>query len=170
MSFTSRIEGGLYRKQIHDFVYALFFGVISALFGHIFFSVPNYHLAFTDLREIPLLISVIYIRNPIYLIISCLVSSINIGSEVPFAPTVVMHIIPIFIAWAAYQKIRNRTFTYLHIGLIASLGVVGYYFIFLFPSFILTYEIFGLNDSQSFYRHYLHLVSATAMKWQAPYL
>lgn len=160
MSFTSRIKGGWYRKQVHDFVYSLFFGFISTLFGHIYFLVPNYSLAFTDLREIPLLVSVIYIRNPIYLIISCLLSSIHIGSDLPFTPTVVMHILPILVAWAAYQTIKNRTFEYWQIGLLGSFGVLAYYLIFLFPSFILTYEFFGLNDEQSFYAHFLYLMRA----------
>jgi signal transduction histidine kinase len=161
MIFTLRTADGSYRKQINDFGYSMFFGFLSALFGHVFFLVPNYYLAYTDLREIPLLVSVIYIRNPFYLLVACVVSSVHIGSDVPFAPTAVMHVIPIFIAWAAYQAIKNKTFLYWQIGLFSFLSVLIYYLVFLFPSFVLTYELFDLNDSKSFYEHYSYLVYAT---------
>jgi signal transduction histidine kinase len=151
----------LHSREIGDLAFAVFFGILASLFGHIYFCVPDYPFAFTDLREIPLIIAVIYIRNPLYIILSCMLSAIQLTNQLPFLPTAVMHVVPVIVVWGAYQFIKTKKMKHLQRGLLWALIMVVYYYVFLFPSFVITFECFGLNDGKSFFTHLSYLIAAT---------
>lgn len=148
-------------KQLADPAFAIFFGILASLFGHVYFSVPGYPLAFTDLREIPLIIAVVYIRNPLYIMLSCMLSAIQLTNQLPFLPTAIMHIVPVCFVWVAYQFLKDKKMIHLQRGFLWAVVTMVYYYIFLFPSFVLTFEFFGLNDGESFFAHLYYLMAAT---------
>ena len=49
-----------------DLIYMIIFGGLSLILGLFKFEIPGVEGGVSDLREIPLLISVFYIRNPMF--------------------------------------------------------------------------------------------------------
>ena len=135
-----------------DLVYALFFGTLSLGLGELKFNIPGVEGGQTDFREIPLIISVFYIRNPLVLIVAILITTIDlrVTGEGSAITTFVMHIIPAFITWWVYNKTNKIKSSVLIRGLVWAFYVVLYYALFLIPIMILSDKLVGINTDASF--------------------
>lgn len=65
------------KPLLKDFLLMILFGVLSYLFGLIKLSVPGIEGTVSDLSEIPLLISIFYLSNPLFAIGISAISSIG---------------------------------------------------------------------------------------------
>ena len=146
---------------LSDFVYALFFGILSLGLGELRFEIPTVAGGATDFREIPLIISVFYIRNPLFLILSCLITAIEIHlpAEGSTITTFIMHIIPAFITWWFYRMASNYFLTTLTKGLLWVFYIIIYYGLLLIPLMILSDIIVGINVAE-FMPTYLNVMSS----------
>jgi len=118
--------------------------------GQIEFEIPGIEGGATDFREIPLIIGVFYIRNPLFLIIGSLLTSIEFqypyeGSAIT---TFVMHIIPTLITWWVYKKASQYFLTALTKGLLWVFFIIIYYSVFLIPIMIVSDAIMGVNTNE----------------------
>jgi len=143
-SFRSNFEKN---PLLSDFIYAFFFGILSLGLGELKFDIPGVVGGSTDLREIPLIVSVFYIKNPLFLIISCLITTIDIGlpGEGSAVTTFVMHIIPAFITWWFYRKTSEYFLTTLTKGILWVFYIIIYYGLLLIPMMILSDLMVGVN-------------------------
>lgn len=160
MFYTLRSKFEKY-PLLADLVYAIFFGTLSLAFGELKFGIPGVEGGQTDFREIPLIISVFYIRNPLFLIGACLITSINLrtagdGSSIT---TFVMHIVPVFISWWLYNKISKTSLAVLNKGLIWVFYVAIYYVVFLTPLMLFTDKMVGINTDVTFI-YYITLIGS----------
>lgn len=152
----------LYKPEWKDFrmniYYMIFFGVFSFILSTITFSIPGIEGAASDLAEIPLLISVFFITNPLYLIGSCLISALGFPSGGSYLSTFLMHTAALIITWYFSQYLRKIKFGNIALGIIWALYTVVYYVVFLVPFYILTNWLVGLNTDKSFFRIYFEVV------------
>ncbi len=116
----------------------LLLGVVSGVFSNIKFSIPGLYAITLDLREIPLLISIFYFTNPVYMIGLSIVSTL-------FTPNIEnyevvnfgMHAIGLVVIYFAYQKLHKSPLSsVLKVTVLGFLIVVLYYTVILF-SFVL---------------------------------
>lgn len=145
MFYTVRTKLEKYPNLV-NFVYALFFGILSLAFGELKFVIPGIEGGSSDFREIPLIVSVFYITNPVFLIISCFVTSITTSPDGSYLTTFGMHIIPLVVSFLFYKYLKTITTTILNRGVIWSFYIVIYYAIFLIPVMILIDQLVGLNE------------------------
>jgi signal transduction histidine kinase len=147
-------------SKLHDLTISIIFGVLSSFFGHIFFEVLGYKYAYTDLREVPILIGIFYLRNPLYLLIIILLGSYRFLNHYPYWVTVIMHIPAGFFAYYAYHKLIKSISNVWKLGVLWGLVILIYYYIVIMPSFVISYEIFGLNINPDLIENYLNLSNA----------
>ena len=82
----------------------ILFYIFSIALGTIQFQVPGIEGSFSDLREIPLLISIFYLKNPVSVIILCVLTAFNIPPETSFLSTFTMHLVGLITGWLFYKK------------------------------------------------------------------
>ena len=146
---------------IADLLYALFFGGLSLALGELKINLPGVEGGQTDFREIPLIISVFYIRNPLFLIVACLITSIELNplGEASPVTTFTMHITAVYISWLFYNRLNKISSLILNKSLLWVFFVVIYYIVFLIPIMILSDNLVGLNLNTSF-DYYVLIISS----------
>jgi signal transduction histidine kinase len=137
------------------------FGLLSDILSLIQFKLPNNEDVYSDLREIPLFIGILYLRNPLLITLACIFSPLTYLVGVPYLPTVVMHIFPLLIIAWVYKKMNLENDSR---SLVLTKWLViclFYYFIMLFPSSVITYQIFDLDKGQPLLDAYLALTKTS---------
>lgn len=87
-----------------DLVNAVFFGVLSILFGVVKIQMPAFEGITADFREIPLLIAVFYLRSFWWLFLVCGITILT-PSSVSGITVYWMHFFAMLFAWFSYHKI-----------------------------------------------------------------
>jgi len=134
---------------------ALFFGIVSYFFGIIQFNIPGIEGATSSLNEVPQLISIIYITNPLYILIVSLIASLITPSDGSYLSTFLMHSLSLIPFWFYYQWIKGKL-EFLTISFFI-IGLLCYYLLLLLPLMILTNYIL-LDNHQNFIDFYTILV------------
>ena len=147
-----------------DIYYMIFFGLFSFILTTITFSIPGIEGAASDLSEIPLLISVFFISNPLYLLGSCLIAAMGFPSEGSYLSTFLMHAGALVITWYFFQYLRKVRYGNITLGIIWAVYTILYYVVFLVPFYILTNWLVGLNTEKSFFRIYIEII--TSLKFE----
>jgi len=94
---------------VKSLVNAVFFGIASYILGFVRFDVSDMVGVMSDFREIPLLISVLYIKNPVYYLIICGISTLGISDLSSFPIIFSMHLVSNASIWFIYSFIRKKT-------------------------------------------------------------
>jgi len=137
----------------------LFYGVLSFILGWVKFNAPDIQGATTDLREIPLLISVFHISNPWVTVGACLISSGSTLSDGSYLSSFLMHMISVFISWYIYRYFSRLNIQSYKLGIIWFIYVAFYYLLLLYPILIITNYLVGINTEKGFIPFYLGMVS-----------
>lgn len=147
----------LKNKIFSNFVKIILFGSISFLLGLVRFDIPGIEGAVSDLREVPLLISVFYFTNPLYLIGVSLITALGTPPEGSIFSTFIMHAGALIIFWYI-----NKLFKFISkssiLGLLWFLCVLFYYLIILILM-VLTNYLVGLNQNINLINFYFDLIS-----------
>lgn len=114
----------------------------------------------SDLREIPLLISVFYITNPFYTLGSALISALGTPPDGSFLSSFLMHAIPLLVTWYFYYNLRKLNYGNIIQGLIWVIFTLVYYLVLLLPLLIITNLAFGLNTDKNPIDFYFELISS----------
>jgi signal transduction histidine kinase len=140
-AFFLRISKKKVSKEMFTLVVC---GLISAMLGIIQFQIPDMQGGVSDLREIPLLIAIFHLSNPLYTFGLALFSIIGSPPEV-YISTYLMHQIGLLAAWYMYSWLkRKKTAAIIH-GLVWFGIVLIYYLAFLVPVLIFSTKMLGLN-------------------------
>lgn len=102
-NFWSRIKDGHFNR---DIFYMLLFGVLSLVFAGIKFYILGFREVISNFREIPLLISIFYIRNPLYLIGLSLITTINTSPGIPYSLNLSVHLVSLLSSWGLYYYLK----------------------------------------------------------------
>jgi len=150
-----------------DWGYMLLFGIASSLLGFIQFQIPGVQDTSTDLREIPLLLALFYIRNPLSTIGLTFISTSGMFffPESPYIQTFLMHVVSVFPASYMANIIKNKTYTALQFSLLWALLVTIYFLVFLIPASIFSYQLMGQNLDKTFTVYYSDLVNMIKYEW-----
>ncbi|WP_456461797.1 sensor histidine kinase [Reichenbachiella sp.] len=89
---------------LSDFTNAVFFGVLSILFGYVKIQMPDFGGITADFREIPLLIGLFYLRSFWPILIMCGITLVT-PSSVSWVTVFSMHFIALFFTRIAYVKL-----------------------------------------------------------------
>lgn len=108
------------------------------------FTIPGLGGTATDLREIPILISVVYIKNPASTIGIILLSALSMHEDGAFISYFLMHLPSSLAAWFIFQKLRKRTLRNWQLGIIWCFVTLFYYSLII-PTYILSENIFVSN-------------------------
>jgi signal transduction histidine kinase len=128
-------------KILNEFFKIILFGFSSYILGLIRFSIPGLESTTSDFREIPLLISIFHVSNPISLIIMSLITSLDFITQHTFTQTFISHAFALTVSWYIFKFIKTKKRSYYISGFIWLSYVTIYYFIFLVPAIIISYEI-----------------------------
>lgn len=112
--------------------------------GLVEFQIPGLGGTATDLREIPILISVVYIKSPISTIGIILLSALSMHEDGAFISYFLMHLPSSLAAWLIYQKIKTYTLRNWQLGIIWCLVTLFYYSLII-PSYIVSENVFVNN-------------------------
>jgi signal transduction histidine kinase len=114
---------------------SLFFGILSLLLGLIQFQIPGSSGVSTDLREIPLLISVFYLGSPFsFLIISALTALAALTMEgAHYSTSFLIHFIPLLIAMQFYSTLKTKELKASWKGVSWGFFTIAYYCLGLIP-------------------------------------
>src|SRR5687767_3498242 len=93
-------------QYVKDFGFTLLFGILSIILGTVHFEIPGFEGSHSDLREIPLLISVFHIRHVAFLPAISLMTLIGVPADASYLATFLMHAGALVPAWAGYQVLR----------------------------------------------------------------
>ncbi|WNB17485.1 phytochrome family protein [Marivirga arenosa] len=150
----------LNNKEFKDIILSVIFGLLSALLSLVQFEIPGFSGAISSLNEIPLLISVFYIVNPFYLIITVIISSLTTPEQGSVYSTILMHAGGLAF-FGIYYHLLLKHFPEKVLKSIAycAVGIVVYYYIFLMPIFVVSNKFLGLTDL-SFTNSYASLSQA----------
>lgn len=138
----------LKNQHFRDMIISVIFGLLSALLSLVKFNIPGFTAAISSLNEIPLLISVFYLVNPFYLIISVVISALTTPEQGSIYSTILMHAGGLAFFCTYYHLLLKRlTDEIIRSILLCALGIVIYYTVFLVPIFIITNQLLGLNNT-----------------------
>lgn len=146
------------KPLLKDFLLMILFGVLSYLFGLIKLSVPGIEGTVSDLSEIPLLISVFHLSNPLFAIGISAISSIGTPAGGSFFSTLIMHSISLMVYWGIFNYFKKKNLSTPILGLINFFSSLVYYLVFLIPLLIITQYAFGLNVEKKFIAFFIELV------------
>jgi len=119
----------------------LMLSVSAIVLGMIKFQLPGLDGTASDLREIPLLVALLYIRKPLYIIPLSAIGLIRpFESDAFYFGDVISHLTGLGVGWFLLQFIQKRQLkTYIKAALWATFVPI-YYFFILIPLIILFYQ------------------------------
>ncbi|MEM7551413.1 MAG: hypothetical protein AAF363_17155 [Bacteroidota bacterium] len=144
--------------QYKNIIYTLAFGTLSALLSIIQFQIPDIVGGSSDLREIPLLISIFYLTSPWYVLGEAFISSLILPPGGSFPITIITHSIGLFIIWHAYHFIRKFDLESGKQGLAWLVTTFIYYLFIMIPLIVVGFMYTGVNPELSFTEFYSQLV------------
>lgn len=145
MHFKSLFTSNPWLREI---AFICLFGILSALMGFVEFQMPGFSGTATDLREIPILLSVVYLRYFGSTIGVILFSVVSMHEDGSFVSYFLMHFVAIIFVWYAYRKTKSSNIDNLRMGLSWSAITLGYYAIIL-PVYLLAESVL-LNNHMPF--------------------
>ena len=143
-------------SYVKDAFYTILFGILSGVLSKVGVGDSN-------LREIPLLIGLFHIVNPVFIIVLCLFTLINAPSEVPYWAVYGVHLLPLFLAWLSFKLVGKKDWPNIFFGLASMAITIGYYLLLLLPLVLVVLQMVS-NDEKSFLDSYLTFLPPNAFE------
>jgi signal transduction histidine kinase len=140
--------------------FMILFGALSFVLGNIKINIPGIAGGYSDLREIPLLISIFHITNPLYTIGICFISALGSPPEGSYLSTFLMHFASLIIIWGVYRYLKDLNWGNITQAVVWFIITLGYYLVLLLPLLILTNYMVGLNSEKKFLPFYFSLIKS----------
>jgi signal transduction histidine kinase len=137
------------RPILRNLILMLAFGVFSLLLGKISFFLPGLEGGGSDMREIAVLMSVIYLPHWLYLVGVSFITSLSFPAGEIEVSTLLMHCTAGIFAWFSYSFLHKRVSRSYYLGIYWAGMVILYYVVFLIPTLVIVYLCYGLIDKTS---------------------
>jgi signal transduction histidine kinase len=138
---------------------SVIFGSLSLFLGMIKFEIPGMDGGLSDMREIPLLISIIYIQNPIYFLLESAITSLISPPEASRITIFAMHGVALIVGRHIYIRHIFKDRSSLELGISWLVMTTILYCIFLVPILMLSDHLLGVNLYPNAIRSYLEILS-----------
>lgn len=139
----------------------LLFGLLTFVFGQVKFYIPGPEGIVSDLLEIPLIISVFHLTNPIYTVGVAFFSAFNTPEGGSYLSSFLMHAVAVFASWFFVNWMKKKTIHLITYFLIFVAFVGFYYLVLLFPTLVITNLMGGFNADMTFGDFYRDAVYGT---------
>lgn len=136
------------------------FGFLSFLLGFLKFHIPGMDGGGSDMREIGILLSVIFIPNWVYMLGVSFIASINIPFNNIEVSTTLMHITASLFAWFYYNHLLKKINNQYWIGALWVIMVISYYTVFLIPTLVIVYYLYSVIDASAIIATYKNVLYA----------
>lgn len=148
-------------KYVKDILIMIFLGSLSGLFGTVKFHVPGLEGASSDLREIPLLIGIFHVSNPLYAVGMSLLSNISVSEGIPYFSSFMAHTAALVIWWYVFSYFKRFKTKVIISGLIWFVLVSLYFLFLLIPFLILFHRLYGLYTDNDFFYYFKSFIYST---------
>jgi signal transduction histidine kinase len=125
------------------------FGALTLLLGKIRFYLPGMEGGGSDMREIAVLLSVVYLPHWLYLVGVSFITSWSLPAGELEVSTFLMHCTAGIFAWFCYSFLRRRISNVYYLGAYWAGMVILYYTVFLIPTMVIVYFAYGLINKTS---------------------
>jgi signal transduction histidine kinase len=146
--FKNRDIKNLY---FQDAGFMFLFGTLSVVFSQVQFEIPG--VGNTNLREIPLLVGLIHLRNPVFIIGLSFFTLVDSPPEIPYWVVILVHLGPLLFAGKAYRLLERWELPDIVMGLAWIIVTVLYYMVFLIPLVVIS-----INIGKPFLESYLAIL------------
>ncbi|MFN8207997.1 MAG: ATP-binding protein [Bacteroidales bacterium] len=128
---TFALSKYIHSKRLQrDVALTFLFGTLSVVFRLINFEIPGIEGVQSDLRELPLLIGIIHLTNPLYSFGMSAISSISFSTTNDhYIYTFLGHAIPLFVLWFFFKALQQQKFNGF-LNALAGLFLVVVYYLF----------------------------------------
>lgn len=147
-------------KYLKDFKLTVLFGILSAIFALIKFYVPGNENTLTDFREIPLLIGVYHLSNPLFSLGLAAFTALSVPDSVPFFQAFSSHALALFLFWFFIHYLKRIKTKIFISGLIYLGSVFFYYYILIVPISFLKNKLLVPDFNTDFINYYKNIVYA----------
>ena len=144
------------RPFLHDALITLFFGIISIALSNIQFHIPG--VGNSNLREIPLLICLFYLRNFSFVFILGVFTIFNTSTPIADIWVYVVHLIPLLIVRGCYKAIQRSNASSALMGLVWMAVTVAYYLLFMLPMVVFVIPLLLNTHDKGFWSSYLSIL------------
>ncbi len=136
------------------------FGILTILLGYIRFVIPGLGGAGSDMREIGVLLSIIFLPNWVYMLGVSFIGSLSFPLDNLEVSTILMHCTASLFGWFFYSYIKNKTRNvYLLAGMWAIM-VILYYIVFLIPTLIIVLYLYKVIPGNEIFTNYTNVLIA----------
>jgi signal transduction histidine kinase len=151
-----------------DLVYLIFFTLLSVILRFVQFRIPGYEDLSSDLRDIPLLIAIFHIRNPIIIIVFGFFTLLS-APQIPLFSHLALiyslpHVAGLFFAWYAMKKIRKINQPDWLPSIYWCAVVLAYYYIFLITAAAIYHWYSNTLVEESILAIYVSIVKSTPLE------
>lgn len=134
------------QQILKNLLVMLGFGVFSIILGFLKFYIPGMDGGGSDMREIGVLLSALFLPSWVYMLGVSFIASFNFPFNNLEVSTILMHCTASLFAWFYYSYIKNRTKNLFLLGGQWALMVIAYYILFLIPTLIAVFYLFKVID------------------------
>jgi len=138
-------------SYVTDATYTVLFGMLSVVFSKVQFHIPD--VGNSNLREMPLLISLFHISNPIFIVGLSLFTLIGAPSHIPDWIIVFVHLVPLLVASRFFRWLERKELPDVILGIAWMIGTCVYYLVFLVPLVVLS-----INNGRNFFDYYFSIL------------
>ncbi|MBI1768356.1 MAG: hypothetical protein HYR67_08275 [Bacteroidetes bacterium] len=149
-------QRSLDNPYLKDAAYTILFGVLSGVLSEVGVGDIN-------LREIPLLICLFHLRNPLFIIVLSLFTLINSPSEVPYWAVYIVHLLPLFVAWVAFRQLERKILPNILFGVTSMCITIAYYLFLLLPLVVMALQMVS-NGDETFVESYMSILPASGFE------
>jgi len=151
-----------------DLVYLIFFTLLSVILRFVQFRIPGYEDLSSDLRDIPLLIAIFHIRNPVIVIVLGFFTLLS-APQVPLLSNLALiyslpHVGGLLLAWYAMGKIRKISQPDWLPSIYWCAVVLIYYYVFLITAAAAYHRYSNSQVEESILAVYISIVKSTPLE------
>jgi signal transduction histidine kinase len=136
------------------------FGILSMLLSYIKFVIPGMEGGGSDMREIGVLLSILFLPNWIYMLGVSFIASLSFPFNDLEVSTILMHCTASLFAWFAYSFFKNKISDVYLLGGMWAIMVIVYYIVFLIPTLIVVFYLFKVINSNEIFTNYKNVLYA----------
>jgi len=136
------------------------FGTLSIILGYIRFVVPGMEGGGSDMREIGVLLSILFLPNWIYILGVSFIASLSFPMHNLEVSTILMHCTASLFAWFFYLYLKSKTRNVYLLGVLWAIMVIVYYIIFLIPTLIIVFYLFKVIKGSEIFTTYKNVLYA----------
>lgn len=140
------------------------FGLLSLVLGEIQFYIPDIGGGSSELCEVAILLSVVFLPHWIYVVGVSIILALGTPTEGSIPIAIFMHSVAGIYAWYFYSFIRKHVKKVYYLGFSWVLLVVVYYSVFLIPAAIIGSYLAGITGNMSAFILYKKVFATSTLE------